>query len=209
MQNRLTGKKSKKILIGLTGGIGSGKSTVANMFTKLDVTVIDTDKIAHDLVKKKSPFLKAIAEHFGKDILQQDGNLNRDKLKTIIFKINRQRKWLEELLHPEIIKIMLAQAERTTSSYCMIVVPLLFEKKLEYLFDKILVVDIDEKLQQNRTKTRDNLPQEQLDLIVKAQATRKQRRTNADDVVKNSGNIKFLESQVKKLHKRYLAFCQV
>lgn len=191
------------LVIGLTGGIGSGKSTIAKYFAELGIDIIDTDQLAREVVAPGTPALVKITEHFGKEILDAK-QLNRKKLGDIVFKNTAERKWLEQLLHPLIRQETQRRIQQAKSSYCVAVIPLLVETKPNELINRTLVVDSPENLQIARAQQRDNLTPEQIAAILKAQATRKQRLAAADDVIQNDKDLNHLKQQVLQLHKKYL-----
>jgi dephospho-CoA kinase len=190
--------------IGLTGGIGSGKSTAATFFKSQGVTVIDLDQIARDLVTPGSPALAQIQQHFGEDILDNQHRLKRQKLAEIIFFDPSQKKWLEELLHPLIREEQQHQIYTAKSSYVVIEIPLLTENNLAETVDRILLIDCPESLQKERALARGTQTPQQIDRILAAQATRKQRQTIADDIVLNDGSTAHMEQQLQALHVKYL-----
>ena len=193
-----------RLTIGLTGGIGSGKSIVADEFKKLGATVIDADEIARDIVSSDSQLLQKISAKFGKEILNPDKSLNRKLLRDKIFKDKEAKTWLERLLHPVIIEKMLDCANKAQSPYCVLVVPLLIEIDLINIVDRILVVDTTEELQKKRTMNRDKITESEVAAIIKSQATRKQRIEIANDVIKNVSTINELKKQVAQMHQKYL-----
>ena len=192
-----------KFIIGLTGGIGSGKSTVANLFISNGIAIIDADKIARDIVETQTPVLDKITKKFGQDILSSQGNLNRNKLREIIFTEPNNREWLEQLLHPLIYVEMQHQTERASSPYCIQVIPL-FTALDKKRVDRVLVVDANEADQIKRTSERDKTNPARVQAILKAQITRKQRLLMADDVIMNDNHIEHLNQAVEKLHLLYL-----
>jgi len=194
-----------QLIIGLTGGIASGKTTVANLFIELGVDVIDADIVARDVVEPGTPALIKISEHFGPSILGDDGCLNRTALRRIIFADQAQKTWLNELLHPLIRDTIIVQLKNTTSPYCILVAPLLLENNMQTLVSRVLVVDTDTATQIKRTVLRDHTDTAQAEAIISAQIDRKNRLIKADDVIENSGMINSLTNGVKKLHDRYLA----
>jgi len=196
-------------IVGLTGGIGSGKTTVTNIFAELGIDIIDADIIARDVVAKGSPALTKIEEHFGSDILQGDGQLNRAMLRTKIFANDVDKQWLNALLHPLIRKQIVTQAQVSLSPYCIIVAPLLIENKLTTLVDRVLVVDVDETTQISRTIARDNNSKKQVEAIIKSQVSRQVRQSYADDLLNNDDClIEDLENAVVQLHHAYLAYSE-
>lgn len=191
--------------IGLTGGIGSGKSLVSKLFENLGVTVVDSDLIAHELTNSSSPLTQEIEKHFGKSVME-NGRLNRAALAKIIFADPEAKLWLEKLLHPAIIKKMLEAAQKSQSSYCIFVIPLLIEGQYQHLVDRILVVDAPVELQIQRTKLRDKKEEAQIQAIINAQSSREEKLAAADDVIVNDGSLEKLEEAVLSLHEKYLGF---
>jgi dephospho-CoA kinase len=200
-------KTKKKLVIGLTGGIGSGKSTVAKLFANLGIDIIDTDKIAREIVEPGTEQLKKIARRFGDEILNPNGTLNRPLLRKIIFSDPEAKKWLEDLLHPIIYQLTFTRAKQIKSPYCIVVIPLLIESHAPCPIDRILVIDTSEELQLQRARKRDNLSAEEVKTIIDSQASREQHLKIADDVIENFGDIVDLEKQVKKLHEYYFRLC--
>ena len=190
--------------IGLTGGIASGKSTVANLFAALGITIIDTDQLAREVVAPGSPLLARIAEHFGGEILNADGSLDRRALRNRIFENSAERAWLEALMHPAIRALTDARSEEAPSAYCIVAIPLLAETRGEERFDRVLVVDCAPDLQLARLVARDGVTREAAGRILAAQASREARLAIADDVIRNDGDIVALRNQVEKLHRQYL-----
>ena len=193
-----------KFIVGLTGGIGSGKTTVANLFAAQGITLVDADIVARDVVAQGSVGLKAIEAHFGAEILTPEGELDRAKLRQQIFNHPDEREWLNQLLHPMIRAEMLAQVEKATSAYVIMVVPLLFENGLDRLVNRTLVVDISPELQVNRTVKRDNVDVSQVNNIINSQCSRSEKLAKADDIIDNQGEISSLKRQVLALHQHYL-----
>lgn len=193
------------LVIGLTGGIGSGKSTVAKLFAQLGVPIIDTDIIARDVVKKGEPALDQLCQHFGAQVLDKVGNLDRQRLRNLIFQNPPERIWLERLLHPLIRAEMQRQVAQLTTPYCICVIPLLFEAtKPNELVNKILVVDVPESLQIERTQQRDKLTLEEVKAILNTQVSRTQRLQATDDIIVNDKDMQALKQQVTRLHEHYL-----
>jgi len=191
--------------VGLTGGIGCGKSTVARIFAELNIPVLDADEIAHRLVEKGQPALAQIQQAFGPDILSQDGSLDRAKLRERIFSDPKQKQKLESILHPLIYKTLQAELERLVAPYCIISIPLLFETGMTHFVDRILVIDCPVETQIERVKIRDNLTNERIQSIIDNQVSRIFRKTESDDLIDNSGSDYRLAEQVKKLHNLYLS----
>ncbi|AVT47284.1 dephospho-CoA kinase [Shewanella baltica] len=191
-------------VVGLTGGIGSGKTTVANLFAAEGITLVDADIVAREVVAPGSKGLEAIVTHFGAEILTPEGELDRAKLRQRIFSHPEEREWLNQLLHPMIRQEMLAQVEKATSAYVIMVVPLLFENGLDRLVNRTLVVDISPELQINRTVKRDNVDASQVNNIISSQCSRSEKLARADDIIDNQGEISTLKREVLALHQRYL-----
>ncbi|WP_318475789.1 dephospho-CoA kinase [Photobacterium leiognathi] len=197
------------LVIGLTGGIGSGKTTVANLFADTyGIDIIDADIVAREVVKPSTFGLDAIVEKCGKEILLEDGTLNRAKLRDAIFSQPELKTWLNNLLHPLIREKMQQDINQSQSPYCLLVVPLMVENNLQTMTHRLLVVDVDEQLQIERTQQRDNVSVEQIKNILASQASRDQRLDAADDVITNNGDNKALVSQVEQLHLQYLKMSQ-
>lgn len=190
--------------VGLTGGIASGKSTVARLFNALGIPIIDADEISRDVVAPGQPLLSQIAERFGADILTPEGSLNRSIVRQQIFADEKARADLEALTHPAILAEMERQANEAEGPYVILAIPLLVEKNLAKTVDRVLVVDCDEGLQIRRLQARDGATLEQAKDILKAQAPRAQRLQAADDVIFNAGSLHTLRDQVELLHLRYL-----
>jgi dephospho-CoA kinase len=190
--------------VGLTGNIASGKSTVAHIFSKLGVHVISADNIARELTVKNSPSYIEIVSHFGKSILDQNHNLNRKKLREIIFNDSKQRQWLEQLLHPAIRKQMQEDLSKLDSAYCLIEIPLLASKDDYPYLDRVLVVTAPIETQIMRVIARDNCSKEHAMDILASQPSLSNRLKLADDILMNDSTIEVLESQVEKLHQKYL-----
>jgi dephospho-CoA kinase len=193
-----------QLVIGLTGGIGSGKTAVSDLFQQKKIDIIDADVIAREVVEPGQPALKAIADHFGKDILLQNGALDRPKMREIAFANNENKEWLNALLHPLIRARMQSQTASAKSPYCILSVPLLVENKMSSMVSRVLVVDIVQSLQIQRASKRDQQTSQQLAKIVAAQASREERLAVADDVIDNSGDLPKLKKQVDALHISYV-----
>ena len=193
------------LVIGLTGGIGSGKSTVADMFAGLGVPIIDMDRIARQTVEPGQPALEQITQIFGKDLIGPDGQLNRQRLSTIIFDSAEKRHQLEAILHPIIRKETEQQLAMLEAPYCIVVIPLLLESGLHSLIDRILVVDAPESVQITRTMQRDNISATQAEKILATQVDRQSRLSAADDIINNSGELSELRHQVEHLDQQYRA----
>lgn len=192
------------LLIGLTGGIGSGKSTVCQLFAQLGAPIIDTDTIAHTLVEPGQPALGQLEATFGREIIDQQGHLDRAALRERVFSDATARQRLESILHPLIRSEMQHELEMLRASYVIIAIPLLLEKGWQNEVDRILVVDADESLQLERTVKRDGMSADAVKRIMQTQVSRQQRIDAADDIIHNNGEREALKAQVLSLHQRYL-----
>ncbi len=193
--------------VGLTGGIGSGKTTVAHLFHALGVPIIDADEIALALTQPKELAYQAICQHFGTDILNKDHTLNRKKLRELIFQTPSQKKWLESLLHPLIRNTIQEQVEQMETPYVMLVIPLLVETNA-YTLDRVLCIDVPTQLQIERVQARDHCEPALIQAIIAQQAARQARLDKADDVLVNDQDIRHLRKSVEKLNKIYLELAQ-
>ncbi|MBL0636720.1 dephospho-CoA kinase [Aeromonas dhakensis] len=194
-------------VVAITGGIGSGKTTVANQFAELGIEVVDADIIAREVVEPGTPALAAIAAHFGANVIAPDGRLDRRQLREQVFTDPQAKGWLNALLHPLIRSEMQRQCAAARSPYCLLVVPLLVENGLTALANRVLVIDVDEATQIERTCRRDGVSREQAEAILAAQASRTERLAAADDVLDNqNGTPEAIKSRIFALHETYLAF---
>lgn len=191
--------------IGLTGGIGSGKTTVGRLFTAHGVPVLDADDIAHALTAPGQPGYQAILEHFGEAILDAGGAIDRAKLRDLVFAQPRQRLRLEALLHPLVFAALDQTAADLRAPYCILSIPLLLETGCRHLVDRVLVVDVPEAVQYQRVRARNGLDDNRIRQILAAQCTRQVRLAAADDTIRNDGGFAELESRVAVLHRRYLS----
>ncbi|MDR2215624.1 MAG: dephospho-CoA kinase [Nevskiaceae bacterium] len=190
--------------IALTGGIASGKSTVARLFETLGARLIDTDHIAREVVRPGTPGLQAIIERFGEGVLAEDGSLNRAALRALVFADAAARADLEAILHPRIRDEVDARSATLGGPYQLIAVPLLAETLTQHRYDRVLVVDCDPAQQLTRLMQRDGIDATAAQRILDAQATRAQRLAIADDVILNDGEVSHLAAQVERLHWAYL-----
>jgi dephospho-CoA kinase len=190
--------------VGLTGGIASGKTTIANEFARLGARVIDTDEIAREVAGPGGPALAEIVAEFGAGILDADGTLDRPKLRSRVFADVASRRRLEAILHPRIEDATLAAAAQAGGPYQVLVVPLLIESGFDRHVDRVLVVDCPQELQRQRLLRRDRETPEQVERMLTAQIDRDSRLARADDVIDNSGTEEGASKQVEKLHRKYL-----
>ena len=193
--------------IGLTGGIASGKTLIANMFSQLGVPVIDTDDIARQVVEPGQPALNEIVTEFGPEVLDASGRLDRGRVREIVFSEESRRARLESILHPRIRELTLAASAAAGGPYQILVVPLLIESGFDSLVDRILVADLPEALQRDRLISRDAETPAQASRMMSAQLSRAQRLEAADDVIDNSGTPEDTRAQVDALHRKYLQIC--
>lgn len=191
------------LTIGLTGGIGSGKSAAAHCFAELGVPIIDTDLIARQVVEPGQPALTEIAQTFGAEIVTDAGQLDRAALRQLIFADSAKRQQLEAILHPRIRAEMLRQAALLTSPYAIFVIPLLLEAGQQNLVDRILVIDCDDTIRRQRLKQRDQMNDSEIDHAFAAQTSREQRLAAADEIISNNGERNQLRLQIEQLHCRY------
>lgn len=192
------------LIIGLTGGIGSGKTQVSNYLASKGITVVDADVISREVVTPPSSALQDISQHFGSEFIQNDGTLNRGLLREAIFNNDNERQWLESLLHPLINELIRKQLSDSQSPYTILVSPLLFETQQKSLISRSLVIDVPENIQVERTQCRDNVPAAQVENIIAAQMPRDKRLSLADDVISNDQDVETLHANVDKLHLDYL-----
>ena len=193
-------------VVGLTGGIGSGKSTVARLFAEHGIHWVDADDVAREVVEPGTPALAAIAEHFGSQILQTDGSLDRASLRSLVFDQEEERRWLEQLLHPIIREELAAQLQPANYSlpYTLLVSPLLLETDQHELVDRIIVIDVPVSEQIARTSIRDNNSEEQVRKIIAAQMLREEKLARGDHVIDNARGMEHTREQVEALHQRLL-----
>ena len=195
---------SKPWILGLTGGIGSGKSAAAQHFIDLGVHLVDADHAARWVVEPGRPALAQIAERFGEQVLQADGSLDRAALRQLVFQDAEQRRWLESLLHPLIFQEINQYLARAESPYAILVSPLLVESGQHRMTQRVLVVDAPEHLQLSRSMSRDGASEEQIRAILKAQSDREERLRHAHDVLVNDRDMAWLQQEVERLHHFYL-----
>lgn len=190
-------------IVALTGGIGSGKSTVAQAFGRHGVTIVDADVIARQIVEPEQPALTALAERFGKQIIQKSGELDRSALRAVMFSNNADKQWVNQLLHPLIHTETQRQLSSATTDYVLWVVPLLIENGLQTQANRVLVIDVDKETQISRTMNRDGVTRQQTENIIAAQVSRQQRLAFADDIIDNNKGAESIEPRVALLHNYY------
>lgn len=195
-------------VIGVTGGIGSGKTAATDRFQTHGITVVDADLASRVIVEPGRPALEAIAEHFGDRVIAADGSLDRRALREIVFADPEQRQWLERLTHPLIGQEILSQIKASVSPYTILASPLLLEGNQHEMTQRVLVVDVPESLQIERTINRDNTDEAGVKAIIAAQMPRQKRLDRADDVIVNDQDLDHLHQQVDRLHQHYLELVQ-
>jgi dephospho-CoA kinase len=200
--------KNSNFIVGLTGGIGSGKSAVSQRFCEHGITVVDADVVARAVVHPGSEALVAICKHFGKHIINASGHLNRGQLREIIFKQPNEKTWLEQLLHPVINAEIRHQLNNSASTYTILSSPLLLETRQFELVDRVLIVDTSEQLQIERASQRDKNNEAQIKAIMQTQLSRQERCSRANDIIQNHGDISELDTQVEKLHQLYIELAE-
>lgn len=192
------------LVVGVTGGIGSGKTAATDRFQALGITVVDADLASRVVVEPGRPALKAIQEHFGKEVIADDGTLNRRALRDIVFANPEERKWLERLTHPLIAQEIVSQIQASQSPYTILASPLLLESGQSRMAQRVLVIDVPEDVQIARTATRDNTDAKSVKAIIAAQMKRADRLAKADDVIVNDRSLEALHQAVDSLHQQYL-----
>ena len=200
--------RSRPLVIGLTGGIGSGKSTVSQLLAEAGVPVIDADIIAREVVEPGQPALEEIVEQFGPGVLQPSGHLDRGRLAKLVFKEPEHLARLEEILHPRIIARMKSKTRALSAPYCVWAIPLLLESNQRQEVDRVLVVDVAPEVQVKRVRARDGRSEDDVEAILSNQMARGERLAMADDVIDNRGDFAQLRDQVLALHKRYTKIAQ-
>lgn len=193
------------LVIGVTGGIGSGKTAVTNRFQSLGITVVDADLASRVIVEPGRPALAEIEAHFGSNVIAKDGTLDRRALRDIVFNNPNERKWLEQLTHPLIGQEIVSQLQASQSAYTILVSPLLLESAQHQMAQRILVIDAPVKTQVARTISRDNATENSVKAIIEVQMDRDSRLNKADDVITNNKSLNELHTNVDTLHNTYLA----
>ncbi|MAZ45601.1 MAG: dephospho-CoA kinase [Gammaproteobacteria bacterium] len=193
-----------RLVIGVTGGIGSGKTAVTNVFSKLGINIVDTDIASRAVVEPGQPALEKIFDHFGESTQNADGSMNRAAVRKLVFSNPDERKWLEELTHPLINDYIQRALESASSPYVILVSPLLYETDQYLMCNRVLVVDVPEDVQVSRTMERDDNNEKQVRAIIAAQTNRKDRLSRADDIINNDQGLDHLATAVERLHLDYL-----
>ena len=209
LPSSLDGGSHRPLVIGLTGGIGSGKSTVAGIFKQFGIPVIDADVIAHAMVAPGQPAFQEIIEVFGPGSLDASGAIDRNRLRKLVFSDPAQRHRLESILHPKIRREIISLTRNVQTPYCIVVIPLLLETDQRDLVDRILVVDTELDNQIARVTMRNGLPRHEINAIIAAQAKRDSRLAAADEVINNDGSLDELAIQVRAQHKKYLKIAMI
>ena len=191
-------------IVGLTGGIGSGKSVAGKIFNDLGVKVINADDVSRMVVKPKSLALNEIRQHFGEAIIKEDGSLDRSALRKVVFGNQRALNWLENLLHPLIGQVIKTQLASATSEYSILESPILIESNQYKMVDRILVIDVSHEQQLDRASQRDDSSREQIKAIMASQLSREERLAKADDVIVNDSDLTSLKQSIIALHSNYL-----
>jgi len=191
------------LVVGLTGGIGSGKSAASDMFAELGIDVVDADIVSRQIVEPGTPALAAILEHFGPKLASSDGSLDRRALRAIVFSRPAEKEWLEALLHPLIRERIVQQLGAAKSVYTLLVSPLLLETGQDELTHRVLLIDVPESLQLSRTALRDNSSESAVAAIIATQMSRDERLARSDDIIVNDRELEHLRNEVELLHKKY------
>ena len=195
-------------ILGLTGGIGSGKTAASDYFSSKGITIVDADIVSRLVVEPGQDSFKEIASHFGTGVISDDGSLNRPALRKIVFDQPKERLWLENLLHPLIANEIQTQLNTSESIYTVLVSPILFESAQNLYTQRTLVIDTPEDLQISRTAKRDNTDPDSVKAIMKVQTERQVRIEKADDVILNNGSLNDLHQNIDQLHRKYLQIAQ-
>ena len=192
------------MIVGLTGGIGSGKSAAANFFVELGVDLIDADDLAKNVLNKNTKGYELFINEFGEQYLDNDKNIDRNLLRKTIFNDSDKKNKLENIIHPQVRSGIEEFIKTSKSDYCIVVVPLIYETRSSSYYDRILVIDCDEEIQINRSAIRDNTENKEIKKIISKQASREERLSIADDVILNNRTLDSLKEEVIKLHKKYI-----
>ena len=196
------------MIVGLTGGIGSGKSAAANFFQNEGITVIDADHLAREVIEKDTPGFKSIVDYFSSKIIDADGSIDRAKLRIEVFDNKEKKNFLESITHPLVRELMAERISAVQSPYSIIVVPLIYETKSMSAYNRILVIDCDPELQLERATSRDNNSNRLIQKIIDSQCSREERLSIANDVIPNNDSLENLKSRSLEMHKFYLGLCK-
>ena len=196
------------MIVGLTGGIGSGKSVAANFFHSEGVTVVDADHLAREVIEQNTQGFQSIVDYFGSNILGEDGSIDRAQLRKEIFDDKEKKKVLESITHPMVRDLMAERIAASTSPYSIVMVPLIFETNSMSAYNRILVIDCDSKLQLERATLRDDNSSEQIQKILDSQCSRTERLSIANDVIPNNDSLENLKTRSLAMHKFYLGLCK-
>jgi len=192
------------MIVGLTGGIGSGKSAAANFFQNEGITVIDADGLSREVIEEGTPGFASIVEYFGSKIIDSDGSINREHLRKEVFDDDKKKKLLESIIHPLVRELMVKKIAVSKSPYSIIMVPLIFETNSMSNYNRILVIDCDPKLQLQRAMLRDNNSKAQIEKIMDSQCSREERISIANDIIPNNDSLENLKIRSIAMHKFYL-----
>ena len=192
------------MIVGLTGGIGSGKSAAANFFQNEGITVIDADGLSREVIEEGTPGFASIVEYFGSKIIDSDGSINREHLRKEVFDDDKKKKLLESIIHPLVRDLMVKRIAASQSPYSIIMVPLIFETNSMSNYNRILVIDCDPKLQLERAMLRDNNSKSQIQKIMDSQCSREERISIANDIIPNNDSLENLKIRSIAMHKFYL-----
>jgi dephospho-CoA kinase len=196
------------MIVGLTGGIGSGKSAAANFFQNEGITVIDADHLAREVIEKDTPGFKSIVDYFSSKIIDADGSIDRAKLRIEVFDNKEKKNFLESITHPLVRELMAERIAAADSPYSMIMVPLIFETQSMSAYNRILVIDCDPELQLERATARDKSSSELIQKIIDSQCSREERLSIANDVIPNNDSLENLKIRSLAMHKFYLGLCK-
>jgi len=192
------------MIVGLTGGIGSGKSAAANFFQNEGITVIDADGLSREVIEEGTPGFASIVEYFGSKIIDSDGSINREHLRKEVFDDDKKKKLLESIIHPLVRELMVKKIAASKSPYSIVMVPLIFETNSMSNYNRILVIDCDPKLQLERAMLRDNNSKSQIQKIMDSQCSREERISIANDIIPNNDSLENLKIRSIAMHKFYL-----
>ena len=192
------------MIVGLTGGIGSGKSAAANFFQNEGITIIDADDLSREVIEEGTPGFASIVEYFGSKIIDSDGSINREHLRKEVFDDDKKKKLLESIIHPLVRELMVKKIAASKSPYSIVMVPLIFETNSMSNYDRILVIDCDPKIQLERAMLRDNNSKAQIKKIMDSQCSREERISIANDIIPNNDTLENLKIRSIAMHKFYL-----